>query len=139
MGKLYERIFKSRLRVYIEKLHENTQCGFIRMNRGTQDHIFTMRQMCVRAIRARRDIHMCFIDMEKENLKSLSCRIQETYNIIGVIELYYVDDMMMVAETEHDLQHDLIIMNSEFKKKATNMYKKAQDKNNSARDKQHNA
>uniref|UniRef100_A0A146KQ35 RNA-directed DNA polymerase from mobile element jockey n=1 Tax=Lygus hesperus TaxID=30085 RepID=A0A146KQ35_LYGHE len=63
-GKLYGRILERRLRGEIEaELHE-AQCGF-RPNRGTQDAIFTMRQIMEKAMEYGREVHACFIDIEK--------------------------------------------------------------------------
>lgn len=63
-GKILARIMEKRIRNKIEKTIEDTQCGF-RGGRSTQDLIFVIRQACEKLINKNRDIHVCFIDLEK--------------------------------------------------------------------------
>ena len=189
--KLFARIMENRLRNKIENTLEETQCGF-RKERGTQDHIFTIRQLTEKAIAKNREIHLCFIDLEKafdrikrqdvwkilkdrgvdyelvENIKSLyrhtecyvrvrnersemftynsglkqgcilspilfnivldtiikNCRADwKPYNIgywrmglVNVSELCYADDMVIIARTDIDLQHNMNRLCTELNK-----------------------
>lgn len=63
-GKIYSRILTERLKSEIEHQLEEEQCGF-RSNRGTQDLIFTMRQITEKTIEFNTKTHCCFIDLEK--------------------------------------------------------------------------
>jgi hypothetical protein len=63
-GKLYARILELRIRETLENTIEESQCGF-RTHRGTQDLIFTIRQISEKTIETGREVHLCFIDLEK--------------------------------------------------------------------------
>lgn len=63
-AKVFARIIEERIRNRIENTIEETQCGF-RKGRSTQDLIFAIRQVSEKLINKGREIHMCFIDLEK--------------------------------------------------------------------------
>lgn len=63
-AKVFARIIDKRIRNRIENTIEETQCGF-RKGRSAQDLIFTIRQVSEKLISKGREIHMCFIDLEK--------------------------------------------------------------------------
>ena len=63
-GKIYSRILTERLTAQVEHILEEEQCGF-RTNRGTQDHIFTMRQLSEKILEYGKEAHVTFIDLEK--------------------------------------------------------------------------
>jgi uncharacterized protein YukE len=64
VGKIYARILEHRLRDRLDNTLEESQSGF-RKERGTNDQIFILRQLSEKAIRTGKQIHACFIDMEK--------------------------------------------------------------------------
>lgn len=64
VGKLYARILERRIRETLEETLEDSQYGF-RANRGVQDPIFTLRQICEKALKTSSQIHICFIDLIK--------------------------------------------------------------------------
>ena len=63
-GKIYARILEARLREKVEDKIEEQQSGF-RPGRSVQDHIFTTRQVIEKFIERNKDLHICFIDLEK--------------------------------------------------------------------------
>jgi hypothetical protein len=63
-GKIYSRIFETRLRQEMENKLKETQNGF-RPGRSVQDHIFTLRQVIEKVIAYDRELCLCFIDLEK--------------------------------------------------------------------------
>lgn len=64
VAKVYARILEKRLRVTLEPTLEETQFGF-RPNRGVNDAIFIMRQIGEKTIKENKNVHVCFIDLEK--------------------------------------------------------------------------
>lgn len=63
-GKIWTRIWYTRIRQKLENTLEEGQCGF-RKGRGVQDNIFILRQISEKAINKGKEIHLCFIDLEK--------------------------------------------------------------------------
>lgn len=63
-GKIYARVIEQRIRERIEGKLEEVQCGF-RKGRSTQDLIFTLRQINEKAIATNKQVHICYIDLEK--------------------------------------------------------------------------
>ena len=192
VGKLYGRILESRLRKKVEHTLEESQSGF-RKKRGTVDQIFIVRQLCEKAAKVGRQIHACFVDMEKafdsirrkdvwnilkrkgveqqliEGIKSLyentvnyvrvrneasktftskiglrqGCilspllfnlvlddvvkKCKESMSkyrigywnmkIITITELCYADDLIIIGETEKQLQNNIKVFNEELRKK----------------------
>lgn len=192
VGKLYGRILEGRLRKKVEHTLEESQSGF-RKERGTTDQIFIVRQLCEKAAKVGRQMHVCFVDMEKafdrirredvwnvlkrrgvkqqliEGIKSLyentvnyvrvrneasrtfiskiglrqGCILSPLlFNIvlddvvkkckgnmskyrigywnmkmITITELCYADDLIIIGETEKQLQNNINVFNQELKKK----------------------
>lgn len=70
IGKTFARILETKLRDLLENTIEDTQFGF-RPNRGVTDANFILRQIIEKAFIEERDIHLCFVDLEKafDNIK----------------------------------------------------------------------
>lgn len=96
-GKIYARILENKIRQQLENSLEESQCGF-RPGRGTQDLIFTLRQVAEKTIASGRQAHICFIDLQKafdlinrEDIwKSLKKREVNNNNIRAIRSLYKV-------------------------------------------------
>ncbi len=63
-GKVFALILNSRLSLWADTLLLEGQCGF-RKNRGCTDAIFILRSFCERAVRKGKQLHTCFIDLQK--------------------------------------------------------------------------
>ncbi|TWW81341.1 R2 Retrovirus-related Pol polyprotein from type I retrotransposable element [Takifugu flavidus] len=63
-GKVYARVLEKRIRVIVEPLIEEEQCGF-RPGRGTTDHLFTLAGVLEGSWEFAQPVHMCFVDLEK--------------------------------------------------------------------------
>ena len=61
---LYSRILTQRITEFMEDQLEEAQCGF-RKGRSTQDLIFTFRQIMEKKIEYGKELHVCFVDLEK--------------------------------------------------------------------------
>lgn len=64
VGKIYERILERRLRIYMEEMLSEAQCGF-RPGRGTVDQISALRIFLEKSWEYGIDQHICFLDLEK--------------------------------------------------------------------------
>lgn len=62
IAKIYESVLEMKLKVEIENQLEDSQCGF-RRGRGTQDHIFVIKQLIEKFTAEK--IFVVFIDIEK--------------------------------------------------------------------------
>ncbi|TWW66772.1 hypothetical protein D4764_20G0008040 [Takifugu flavidus] len=63
-GKVYARVLEKRIRLIVEPLIEEEQCGF-RPGRGTTDHLFTLAGVLEGSWEFAQPVHMCFVDLEK--------------------------------------------------------------------------
>ena len=63
-GKIYAKILERRLRPIVDPQLSHCQFGF-RRNKGCTDAIFTLRQMCEKAIEFDKDLNIVFVDQEK--------------------------------------------------------------------------
>jgi hypothetical protein len=63
-SKIYTRILDSRLRAQVKDTLEGSQYGF-RKNRSIQDAIFVIRQLMEKTINFDKEMHLCFINLEK--------------------------------------------------------------------------
>ena len=63
-GKVYSRIIEARLRSIVEDKLLEHQSGF-RPGRSVQDHIFTIRQISEKTLRYNKEVHICFVDLQK--------------------------------------------------------------------------
>lgn len=63
-GKILAHIINKRLCTLAESFLPDTQCGF-RLNRGTVDAIFVVKQLQEKGLEQHRDLYMCFVDLEK--------------------------------------------------------------------------
>lgn len=84
-GKLFARVLEARIREKVEDSLGESQCGF-RPNRGVQDHISTMRMLIEKARRTNREIHVCFIDLEKAFDKVIRQKVWECLQAKGIDE-----------------------------------------------------
>ncbi|TWW64140.1 hypothetical protein D4764_03G0011480 [Takifugu flavidus] len=62
--KIYARVLEKRIRLIVEPLIEEEQCGF-RPGRGTTDHLFTLAGVLEGSWEFAQPVHMCFGDLEK--------------------------------------------------------------------------
>ncbi|TWW67224.1 hypothetical protein D4764_02G0002650 [Takifugu flavidus] len=63
-GKVYARVLEKRIRLIVEPLIEEEQCGFC-PGRGTTDQLFTHAGVLERSWEFAQPVHMCFVDLEK--------------------------------------------------------------------------
>ncbi|TWW68274.1 R2DM Retrovirus-related Pol polyprotein from type II retrotransposable element [Takifugu flavidus] len=63
-GKVYARVLEKRIRLIVEPLIEEEQCGF-HPGRGTTDHLFTLAGVLEGSWEFAQPVHMCFVDLEK--------------------------------------------------------------------------
>lgn len=63
-GKVYALLLHSRLSQWADGLLLEGQCCF-RKNRGCTDAIFSFKSLCEQAMRKQRQLHTCFIDLQK--------------------------------------------------------------------------
>jgi hypothetical protein len=63
-SKIYTRILDNRLTAQVEDTLEDSQYGF-RKNRSIQDAIFVIRQLMEKTTKFVKEMHLCFIDLEK--------------------------------------------------------------------------
>ncbi|TWW71482.1 Cubilin Precursor [Takifugu flavidus] len=63
-GKVYARVLEKRIRLTVESLIEEEQCGF-RPGCGTTDQLFTLAGVLEGSWEFAQPVHMCFVDLEK--------------------------------------------------------------------------
>ncbi|TWW66946.1 hypothetical protein D4764_20G0009780 [Takifugu flavidus] len=63
-GKVYARVLEKRIRLIVEPLIKEEQCGF-RPGRGTTDQLFTLAGVLEGRWEFAQPVHMCFVDLEK--------------------------------------------------------------------------
>ncbi|TWW59282.1 hypothetical protein D4764_06G0008120 [Takifugu flavidus] len=63
-GKVYARVLEKRIRLIVEALIEEEQCGFC-PSRGTTDQLFTPAGVLEGSWEFAQPVHMCFVDLEK--------------------------------------------------------------------------
>lgn len=63
-GKIFGKIMSNRLRKFIDKFIPESQSAF-RINRGTSDMIFSLRQLQEKCTEQNKEMHMIFIDIAK--------------------------------------------------------------------------
>ncbi|TWW68537.1 hypothetical protein D4764_19G0003350 [Takifugu flavidus] len=63
-GKVYARVLEKRIRLIVEPLIEEEQCGF-RPGRVTTDQLFTLAGVLEESWECAQPVHMCFVDLEK--------------------------------------------------------------------------
>ncbi|TWW59092.1 hypothetical protein D4764_06G0006220 [Takifugu flavidus] len=63
-GKVYASVLEKRIRLIVEPLIEEEQCGF-RPGRGTTDQLFSLAGVLEGSREFAQPVHMCFVDLEK--------------------------------------------------------------------------
>ncbi|TWW75401.1 hypothetical protein D4764_13G0000630 [Takifugu flavidus] len=69
-GKVYARVLEKRIRVIVEPLIEDEECGF-RPGRGTTDQLFTLAGVLGGSWEFVQPVHMCFVDFNQSINQSL--------------------------------------------------------------------
>ncbi|TWW80235.1 hypothetical protein D4764_01G0000500 [Takifugu flavidus] len=133
-GKVYARVLEKRIRLIVEPLIEEEQCGF-RPGRGTTDQIFALAVVLEGSWEFGQPVHMCFVDLEKaydrvprrilwgvlldgpliRAVQSLYQRSTSLVRIAGcksdsfpkISSLLFADDVVLLATLNRDLQQML--------------------------------
>ncbi|TWW77246.1 hypothetical protein D4764_12G0006360 [Takifugu flavidus] len=114
-GKVYARVLEKRIRLIVEPLIEEEQCGF-RPGHRTTDHLFTLAGVLEGSYEFAQPVHMCFVDLEKAYdqvprsiLISRRSRGVEGVEFGGqkISSLLFADDVVLLAPSNRDLQQML--------------------------------
>ena len=115
-GKTYARILENRLRNGVEDKLLEYQSGF-RPGRSVQDHIHTLRQLSETTYRYDREVHACFIDLQKAfdsvNRKEMWKALKEhdvNNNLVEAIKSFYVNPkstVQVAGKTTNEFKIDV--------------------------------
>ncbi|TWW58296.1 hypothetical protein D4764_07G0010150 [Takifugu flavidus] len=82
-GKVYARVLEKRIRLIVEPLIEEEQCGF-RPGRGTTDHLFTLAGVLEGSWEFAQPVHMCFVDLAYDRVpRSTLWGVLREYGVEG--------------------------------------------------------
>ncbi|TWW56043.1 hypothetical protein D4764_08G0000300 [Takifugu flavidus] len=136
-GKVCARVLEKRIRLIVEPLIEEEQCGFL-PSRGTTDQLFTLAGVLDGGWEFAQPVHMCFVDLEKaydrvprsvlwgvlreygvegpliRAVQSLYQRSRSLVRIAGcksdsfpISSLLFADDVVLLVPSNRDLQQML--------------------------------
>ena len=99
VGKLYGRIIEERCRRKTENLIGEEQGGF-RKGRGCMDQIFTFKSLSEKFVEMKREMYVCFMDLEKaydrvdrENLFSVLYKRGVRGGLLNAVKAFYKNSM----------------------------------------------